>query len=361
MPAPCFGARAARNSGPAYAVGGLLALVRERAPCARRGLRLLVRSDVPEGKGVSSSAALEVAAMQAIAVAFGVALDPRELALLCQTVENRVVGAPCGVMDQMTAACGQAGELLALLCQPAELQGTIAVPEEIEIWGLDSHVRHAVSGSDYGRVRVGAFMGAASWAERRARLDCLGLPHARPTSRPLVTDLPEEMTGDSFLRRYGGTADAVTRVDPGADLRGAAAHGPPGARTFPRRARSPSSWARPSTERRLELLGELMYQSHASYSACGLGSAGTDRLVALVREAGPAPGLLRGQDHGRRQRRDGGRAGPAGRRHRARSPTPTREETGRPTLVFSGSSPGAAAFGHLRVRRGNVDGPGSAT
>jgi hypothetical protein len=44
-------------------------------------------------------------------------------------------------------------------------------------------------------------------------------------------------------------------------------------------------------ERQLELLGELMCQSHASYSACGLGSAGTDRLVALVREAGPQHGL----------------------------------------------------------------------
>src|SRR5205085_12002584 len=40
-----------------------------------------------------------------------------------------------------------------------------------------------------------------------------------------------------------------------------------------------------------ERLGELMYESHASYSACGLGSDGTDELVRLVREAGPARGL----------------------------------------------------------------------
>jgi L-arabinokinase len=44
-------------------------------------------------------------------------------------------------------------------------------------------------------------------------------------------------------------------------------------------------------ESRLALLGELMYQSHASYSACGLGSNGTDRLVELVRDAGAAAGL----------------------------------------------------------------------
>src|SRR5208337_3850763 len=38
-------------------------------------------------------------------------------------------------------------------------------------------------------------------------------------------------------------------------------------------------------------MGELMYGSHASYSACGLGSDGTDLLVELVREAGLAAGL----------------------------------------------------------------------
>ena len=34
-----------------------------------------------------------------------------------------------------------------------------------------------------------------------------------------------------------------------------------------------------------------MYESHASYSACGLGSDGTDRLVTLAREAGAARGI----------------------------------------------------------------------
>lgn len=49
-------------------------------------------ADVPEGKGVSSSAAVEVAAMSALAAAYGIQLEGRELALLCQRVENTVVG-----------------------------------------------------------------------------------------------------------------------------------------------------------------------------------------------------------------------------------------------------------------------------
>ena len=50
-------------------------------------------------------------------------IEPRMRALRCQQVENLIVGAPCGVMDQMASICGEAGSLMALLCQPAEFQG----------------------------------------------------------------------------------------------------------------------------------------------------------------------------------------------------------------------------------------------
>ena len=53
-----------------------------------QGARLLISSRVPEGKGVSSSAALEVATMSAVAAAFDIEIAPREIALLCQRVEN---------------------------------------------------------------------------------------------------------------------------------------------------------------------------------------------------------------------------------------------------------------------------------
>lgn len=47
----------------------------------------------------------------------GLEISPRDVALLCQKVENYVVGAPCGVMDQMASACGEANKLLAMICQ----------------------------------------------------------------------------------------------------------------------------------------------------------------------------------------------------------------------------------------------------
>ncbi len=163
----------------AYVAGVFLVLMRSLGARFNDGVRLLLSSRVPEGKGVSSSAALEVGTMSAVAAAFDIEIEPRELALLCQRVENLVVGAPCGVMDQMTSACGEENQLLALLCQPAEPLGTILLPKDLAVWGLDSGVRHSVGGGDYGSVRIGAFMGYRIIAD--------------------LSELPVEQTGDTVV------------------------------------------------------------------------------------------------------------------------------------------------------------------
>lgn len=347
----------------AYVFGVLLVLAREKGLETPAGLRLLIRSSVPEGKGVSSSAAVEVAVMTAVAAACGVTLEPRELALLAQKVENRVVGAACGVMDQMTASCGVASQLLALLCQPAELRGTLPLPADLEIWGLDSGVRHAVSGSDYASVRVGAFMGARILSGNaglrvspipgsgRVQVDDLRwggyLANVTPSELTGGTlgELPETMKGAEFLADYGGIVDSVTRVDPAREyaVRACAAH--PVHEHFRVRAFADLLLAPPS-ERRSGVLGELMFQSHASYSACGLGSEATDLLVHLVREAGE--GFYGAKITGGGS---GGTVAVLGRRGAdiRRIAQAYEARTGHRPRVFSGSSPGSAAFGTIRL------------
>ena len=141
------------NAWAAYVAGVFLVLMRERDIRFTSGANILISSRVPPGKGVSSSAALEVAVMEAVTKAFNIDVGPRDVALLCQRVENMVVGAPCGVMDQMTAVFGERDRLLALLCQPAESK-TITLPPQLKLWGIDSGIRHSVGGSDYGSVRA---------------------------------------------------------------------------------------------------------------------------------------------------------------------------------------------------------------
>ncbi len=351
----------------AYVVGPLLVLARECGVRCAGGLRVLVRSHVPEGKGVSSSAALEVATLQAAAHLLGAAPAGAELARLCQLAENHVVGAPCGIMDQMTSALGRAGHLLALLCQPAEVRGFVPLPPGLGLWGIDSGIRHAVSGSDYTAVRAGAFMGYRILADLAGLTPLSAGPDGAlrfddPRWRGYLANLspeeyaeryadrlPEAMRGDEFLRRYGGSTDAVARIDPGRTyaVRRPTAHP---VHEHARVRRFGELLGGPPDEGRLRAMGELMYASHASYSACGLGSAGTDRLVELVREAGPAAGLYGAKITGGGS---GGTVAVLGRADAGEAVAAVagryRAETGQGGPVFSGSSPGACAFGVLTV------------
>ncbi len=336
------------TSWAAYVAGALLVLMREKAVAFPEGARLFIHSSLPEGKGVASSAALEVAAMMAIDASFDLGLEEREVALLCQKVENLVVGAPCGIMDQMSSVYGEANRLLALLCQPAEVQGTVAVPEELAFWGIDSGIYHAVSGADYGSVRVGAFMGYRILKEM-AGTDWGGyLANLTPSElgQKYLHHLPEAMVGARFIERYGDTEDAVTQVDPEATypVRQATTH--PVYEHF--RLRTFAHLLSGDALAHAPLLGELMYQSHASYSACGLGSEGTDRLVELSRAAGPTQGIFGAKITG------GGSGGTvailAHRDAEASVRTIAQQygrETSREPRIFAGSSSGAKEFGHL--------------
>ena len=351
----------------AYVAGVFHVLSREHGVKFSTGAAIFVESDVPEGKGVSSSAAIEAATMEAVAGAWQVTIDPRLRALNCQQVENLIVGAPCGVMDQMASICGEEGSLMALLCQPAEFQGSVRLPDELAVWGVDSGIRHAVTGADYGAVRVGAFMGY------RILADLAGLRvtpgeragHVRVEDprwhgylanvggdefRRFAPDIPDVLGGEAFLARYQGTTDLVTRVDPARRyaIRTPAAHPVyehERVTEWARQLRGPQK-SSPDPVR----LGSLMYESHASYSACGLGSEGTDRLVALARAAGPGQGIYGAKITG------GGSGGTVALLGDAGSGDAIRaiarrysEETGRDAYVFEGSSPGAARVGAIRL------------
>src|SRR2546421_253666 len=195
-----------RDAWAAYVLGPLALLVRAHdVPLG--GLRLLVSSTIPEGKGLGSSAAVEIAVLQASAAALGSRSDSRDLALLGQQAEQIFAGAPCGAMDQMAVMHGESDRLLALLCRPAEIVASVPLPVVLSAWAIDSGLPHAVSGAAYRRVRCAAFMG-------RALLDCevdylaeLELSDVDPRR------LPERMLGADFLRLREGIIDPVSAVE----------------------------------------------------------------------------------------------------------------------------------------------------
>ncbi|MFN7470684.1 MAG: galactokinase [Roseiflexaceae bacterium] len=281
-----------------YIVGALTILVHQTGVNLSGGVTIVVDSDVPLGKGVSSSAAIEVATMRALAAACGRDIEATTLALWCQMVENLVVGAPCGVMDQMTSASGVADTLLALRCQPAQVLPGISLPPDVRVWGIDSGVRHSVGGADYGSVRVGAFMGMRIL---EAYAQQLQIPHAHwngylanitPSeyTEYFSNALPETITGADFTTRYGTHGDAVTTIDPTRvyQVRSSATHPIAEHHRVQLFAQLVHGYQDVTSA---TLLGELMYQSHQSYTECGLGSDATDAIVAAVRRHGPRSGL----------------------------------------------------------------------
>ena len=107
-----------------------------------------IEADLPQGAGLGSSGALEVAVALALCEAAGFELDPLELALACQRAERRAVGVPSGILDQAASLLGRAGAALLLDCGSLEHRW-VRLPEEVAILVLDSGERHAHEGSGY--------------------------------------------------------------------------------------------------------------------------------------------------------------------------------------------------------------------
>ncbi|KAJ0824880.1 putative L-arabinokinase [Helianthus annuus] len=373
----------------AYVAGTILVLMKELNIRFESSISMLVSSAVPEGKGVSSSASVEVASMSAIAAAHGLNISPRELALLCQKVENSVVGAPCGVMDQMASACGEANKLLAMVCQPAEVLGLVDIPSHIRFWGIDSGLRHSIGGADYGSVRIGAFMGrkmikstASAMSSSYSNGNGNNLDELEEYGIELLHDeasvdylcnltphrfeaiysknLPDTMTGEAFLTKYDHHNDPVTVIDKKRSYGVKAATRHPIYENFRVKAFK-ALLTSASSEEQLTALGEIMYQCHYSYSDCGLGSDGTDRLVQLVQEMQHRKTSVSGDGTLYGAKITGGGSGGTisviGRNCLRSSEQILqiqqryKNATGYMPFLFEGSSPGAGKFGHLRIRR----------
>ncbi len=112
-----------------------------------------VRSTLPAGAGLSSSAALEVAVALALCALSGKKLPKLDLIEATRRAEERAVGVPCGLMDQAVAVLGQAGKAVLIDTSTLEYR-YVEIPEEIELVVLDSGVRRRLQDSRYAMRRA---------------------------------------------------------------------------------------------------------------------------------------------------------------------------------------------------------------
>jgi galactokinase len=126
----------------------------ELAALGRRnvGLRGTVDADLPQGAGLGSSGAFEVAVALALCDVAGLELDPFELVDACRRAEQRAVGVPSGILDQAASLLGRAGHALFLDCATRDHRW-VPVPEDVAILVLDSGERRSLEASGYGGRR----------------------------------------------------------------------------------------------------------------------------------------------------------------------------------------------------------------
>ncbi|MBB2912099.1 galactokinase [Streptosporangium becharense] len=119
------------------------------------GADVVIDGDVPQGAGLSSSAALEVVVGTALNELYGLGLSKMEVALAAQKAENDFVGMPCGIMDQAASALAQEGQALFMDCRSL---GTRNIPFDLAQHGLqlliiNTGVHHELADGQYARRR----------------------------------------------------------------------------------------------------------------------------------------------------------------------------------------------------------------
>lgn len=171
---------------------GVVWTIREAAKVAGTGLDILIDSDVPVGAGLSSSAAIECSVATALNDLWNLGLSKRELARVGQGAENKVVGAPTGIMDQSASMLGELDHVVLIDCRDlsTETVNLHFAEKGLEVLVMDTKVEHRNSDGGYASRRASCELGA----------QLMGVKALRDVS---VEDLPraKEIMDDVTYRR----------------------------------------------------------------------------------------------------------------------------------------------------------------
>jgi galactokinase len=218
------------------------------------GLDVFLRSTVPLGGGLSSSAALEVSTATLIEAVSGKKLDPVEKALLCQKAEHEFANVPCGIMDQFISVMGRESHLLLLDCRTRKTELVPMRDPSVELLISNTNVRHE--------------LGSGQYAKRRAQCEAaacvLGVPSLRDAQPASLQSARGKMEDVVFRRARHVIGENERTVQAAAAVRA-------------------SQWQK---------VGDLMYASHKSLrDDYEVSCAELDAIVEIAEGIGPQGGV----------------------------------------------------------------------
>lgn len=217
-----------------------------------RGFNIVFGGDIPQGAGLSSSAALECATVFALNKLFTLGLEKIELAKTAQQAENEFVGVQCGLMDQFASTFGEKQAVIKLDCRSFDYEYIPFLAQDIKIVLLDTRVTHSLATSAYNERREQCEKGVAMVSEFVE-----GITSLRDVTQSMLVDYVEPHD-ELVFRRCSYILAEIKRVEDGADdLR----------------------------KNNFEAFGERMYASHNGLQYMyEVSCAELDCLVDLVRE-----------------------------------------------------------------------------
>ncbi|MGO1191604.1 galactokinase, partial [Vibrio casei] len=175
-----------------------------------KGADIAVSGNVPQGAGLSSSAALEVVIGQTFKVLYGLEISQQEIALNGQQAENQFVGCNCGIMDQLISAEGQRNHSLLIDCRSLETQA-VSMPEDMAIVIINSNKKRGLVDSEYNTRRqqceaAAEFFGVKAlrdvtieqFIERQADLD----PVVAKRARHIITENDRTVEAATALKNH---------------------------------------------------------------------------------------------------------------------------------------------------------------
>ncbi len=138
-------------SWPNYILGAAAQFLHRNVPL--RGFNAVLSSDVPVGAGLSSSAAVECAAVFALNELLGTQLDRITMVQMAQKAENEFAGVMCGIMDQFASMMGKKDHVICLDCRSLQYEYKPFKLDGYKILLLNTNVKHSLASSEYNTRR----------------------------------------------------------------------------------------------------------------------------------------------------------------------------------------------------------------